>query len=407
MVPPKIGIIGASLVGMACAILLARAGFQVKVFEQRKEGGADDRGVGLALPCDLVEELKEKGLFDPDFVPLLINHRELYAYDKVADQERLLTSHSTHINAMNWGGMYQQLKKRLPSSLIHYEYKLMKVQRQQDSVRLYFNNNCAFEFDFAIFADGSQSLGRSFLFPKTQPEFAGYIAWRTSFVLKNDEEIQPLMMRQPIYGYPCGIGFAYLIPSRSKGEHAVNCLIYEKITAHHALFKNDWKKADQNIPASLLPPSYLEYYQNLVKSEFPPYARNLFLKGSPFIQSIRDTLIDSYYRNRIALVGDASTLLRPVTGSGATKGLQDALALEKQLKEVSSIDQAFTSWGNARAKAAKHLYELGKALSDFYVMDPPDWARAESEEIQRRWDSITQNVDWYITKNAPVDKMRD
>ncbi|MCX7124066.1 MAG: FAD-dependent monooxygenase [Gammaproteobacteria bacterium] len=397
---PKIAIIGASIVGMACTTLLHRAGFHVTTFEQRKAGVADDRGVGLAFPCELIDQLKQQDLIDPDFSPLIIEHRELYAYDKEKDQERLLVTQPTHISTMNWGLLYQQLKKHLPSELVNYEYKLMKIERHNTSTHLIFNNGQVLEFDYVIFTDGSQSIGRTFLFPQAQPEFAGYIAWRTAIITDDSDKIQRLLQRQPLYGYSRGIGFSYLIPSKNKNEHTINCLIYDKITDNHPLFNGKMREANKNIPSHLLPESYLEYYRNLVQTEFPPFPRDLFSRNIPFIQTIRDTLIDSYYENKIALIGDASTLLRPVTGSGATKGLQDSLELMKQLRRTGNIDQAFTAWSLTQARAAKHLFELGKSLSDFYVMDTPDWTTVTSTEIQELWNSITKNANWYITKSA-------
>ena len=58
----KIGIIGASIVGTTCAVLLCRAGFDITVFEQRAPNRMDDQGAGLVLPCELIHQLKQQNL---------------------------------------------------------------------------------------------------------------------------------------------------------------------------------------------------------------------------------------------------------------------------------------------------------------------------------------------------------
>ena len=174
----KIAIIGASIAGSVCAILLSHLGFDINVFEQRSPGAMSDRGTGIGLPQQLVHQLLERHLIDIDFPKYSINKRQFFVYERELNKERLLTEHPIAMYIIHWGYLYQQLAKRLPQALVKYNHKLTHLLQENNKNILTFNNEVVERYDLVIFADGYDSIGRQFLFPEAKPTFANYIVWR-------------------------------------------------------------------------------------------------------------------------------------------------------------------------------------------------------------------------------------
>lgn len=333
--------------------------------------------------------MKTYDLIDDDFKILMIKDRAFYQYKKHDDSNTLIFNQYLTISTINWGLLYKQLLKRTQNHTVLYGKELTDIHSHDDKIQLTFNNTEMHDFDFVIFADGVNSFGRNFLHSQKSPSFAGYIAWRGKIDLKNSPTVEALLNKQPLYLYDKGVGFFYLIPSAEENIHTLNLLIYEKITPEHPFFKNNFSPTLQD--------DYIHHYRELVNAYFPAFARDLFLMvDKPFIQPIQDLLIDTHFRNNMLLTGDASTVLQPVTVSGALKGISDAIDLYEIFKQDHSIEKNLDQWNTTKFEKANNLFTLGKRLSDFYVLSPPPWESISQEEINVLWENIVRDTNWYM-----------
>ena len=78
-------------------------------------------------------------------------------------------------------------------------------------------------------------------------------------------------------------------------------------------------------------------------------------------------------QGRLALIGDAATLSRPHTGSGATKALQDARTLETLGAEHDDWETLLAVYDADRTPAGQTLVALGRRIGHDQVEATPPW----------------------------------
>jgi len=397
----KIAIVGASIAGRAAAIMLDRLGCDVTVYDKLKPDAALlERGAGIVLPNEVVQELIQQKIIDTHFPCFNLKERPIYIYDKKNNQEKLLTIHPLSGFSTHWANLYTALQQQYPEEKVIYDANITSIEKKE-KIELTINQKQTAQFDYCIGADGYHSLIRQKLFSGLHPRFANYIAWRGVVDRVDQETTNKLLGKVLFYVYEKGHLLIYLVPKLNaenlRNEYRINWLLYEKIDSSHELFQNDLEKAKVNIMPGVMPKEYEQYLWQLAKNYFPPFAKEILLATKePFLQAIYDLMLPQYYKNNIAVVGDASTLLRPHVGSGSTKALQNALVLAKCLQEYSNIDLAFQSWSEQQSAASKKLYELGVAVGDLFVSKMPDWNKINKQQIDEIWNAVVSGKDWYM-----------
>lgn len=396
----KFAIVGASIAGCSTAIFLKRAGFDVTIYESRPKGLLDDRGAGIAMPKDLVKKLISLDVLDKNFPIINVDDRIFIAHDPYNDEERVLTVKPFRASAVHWGTLYTNLAKRMPDQQTFYDTKVVAVNRAPNNkVRLTLSNQEQVEFDYVIFADGFNSIGRQFLFPTSRPNYSGYIAWRGILFRMDDDLSQRLKNSVPFYLYEKGHLLIYAIPLKNardtEREYSINWLIYENIDVNHPLYKDNNETA--NLPANAMKPEYLDYLHHLVAQYFPQFARDIvYQTEKPFTQAIYDAYVPQYFENNIALVGDASILVRPHVGAGSTKAIEDALALNFHLGKQDNIRSAMENWSVERHRDGKDLLTLCQTLGELFVSHVPNLDKMNRGRLDHIWKDIVRGHDnWY------------
>ena len=166
---------------------------------------------------------------------------------------------------------------------------------------------------------------------------AGYVLWRGSF----DEARIPTEDRAAIdradadgvwitVPFEGGHGVMYMIPGadgRTDRLHRrVNWAVYTQQPPGL-----DFTEPTSIPPGAVTPELYAFLDQRLAESMPPEIERIMRIshREEVGIQPVYDLLPSRVARDNVLLIGDAAAVLRPHTGSGATKALQDALALEE------------------------------------------------------------------------------
>ena len=382
----KVGIIGGSIAGCAAAAALARAGCDVAVFE-RSSRGLKDRGSGIAIPGTLRTTLMENGYL-PEAFPNCELAKRHWVFPNGTRDGRTLWTQPTPAFANNWGNLWRALRGLVPDSAYHEGKKLSDFNQISDHVDVDFSDGTTDRFDLLVGADGYNSQVRDRINPGTKPEYAGYILWRGNFpeidvqdralIDKIDSEMAWLTMP-----YPGGHGVLYMIPefdgTNTPGGRRVNWAIYGRCPKTLTL------DGVESIPPGAVSEEVYAEFQKLLETHFPPSSRDLIAhsrREDISIQPIYDSVADTYVSDRLLLIGDAGTIPRPHTASGATKALEDALALEAIATEASDISELLSRYDAARCAVAKSICGIGRRIGQSQVLDTPNWGEMQPADFE-------------------------
>jgi 2-polyprenyl-6-methoxyphenol hydroxylase-like FAD-dependent oxidoreductase len=388
----RVGIIGGSIAGCAAAIALERLGCDVHVFE-RSSGVLRDRGSGIAISPTLRDELIETGYLPADYANCLATVRWWVLADGSASGRVLWTQPARGAHN-NWGVLWRSLRAGVNDTRYQDGVTLRSFDQDADGVTAVVDEVSSHRFDVLIAADGYRSAIRQQVIPGSRPQYAGYILWRGNYPesrLRNRAAIVR-GTEAGVWHYICldgGHGIVYMIPDfddrADPGHRRVNWAIYAP--APPGLDFSD----PTSIPPGEVTPDLYRHLDRLLTSAFPPDYEAV-VRASPIeevsIQPIYDELVDSYVYGRVVLIGDAATVTRPHTGSGASKALEDALCLERLGKEHGDWSDLLAAYDAERSAAGASLVRLGRRLGRDLVEQTPDWASMSAEDF----DAWTRNT---------------
>jgi len=189
--------------------------------------------------------------------------------------------------------------------------------------------------------------------------------------------------------YPGGHGVIYMIPGEENradvGHRRVNWAIYAP-TPEGFAFDQPGSIAPGEVDAQLD-----QVLEQLLDEHFPPWQASVIRHSDPSeisIQPIYDETVPSYVSGRVMLLGDAATVTRPHTGSGATKAIQAALALGRICTEHDDWNEVLAAYDAERTEAGNTVVELGRRIGQAQVVDTPNWAAMAPEDFEK-WTSAT------------------
>ena len=325
-------VIGGSLGGLLSANLLARAGWDVEVFEQASEELAG-RGAGIISHPELFQALQVIGVPLDDSYGVDIPLRG--TLDRGGAMIATLASQQVFTS---WGRLYQLLKAAFPDERYHFGHSLESLAQDASGVNAHFANGSAARGDLLVGADGIRSAVRAQLAPEAKLLYAGYVGWRG---LADENAVSPaahrdlsdklafcLPPREMMLCYPVA-GFAN---STRPGERCLNFVWYRPADEARELPRLCTDAAGKHhgtsIPPPLIDPEVVAEMRRAADELLAPQIAEIVrLARQPFFQPIFDVESPHMAFGRVALVGDAAFVARPHVGMGVTKGAGDARAL--------------------------------------------------------------------------------
>ncbi|AUG80595.1 monooxygenase [Kitasatospora sp. MMS16-BH015] len=383
--------VGGSIAGCSAALAAARTGATEVVVFERAEGRLQDRGVGLALHTDRYAELEQAGYLDATMPWARIARRPWVVRDGERWAGREIGALPFPFRSYNWGNLWQELRSRIPEGV---DYRtgvtVAGVRAEADGVSLLLPDGSREHFDLVIGADGYRSIVRAAIHPGTQAEYGGYVAWRGTLPAETLPE--PGDGPQPAFpehdaltvAFPQGHMIVYRIPGPGGVGTDVNWVFYAvPPAAAGERFVDPTTTHPRAITEDLV-----AYQQELVDAYFPPYWQEVMRRTpveNTFVQPMYDMAVERFAEGRLALLGDAASIARPNTGSGAIKAVQDAAALERALRTHESIDEALAAYSAERTPVGHATKALGRSLGRAQVTETPDWPSMDQDAIDRWW----------------------
>lgn len=396
----KVGIIGGSISGCASAIALHRAGCEVDIFE-RSSRGLMDRGSGIGVPGPLRAELMEKGYLPSGFTGCEMKPR-WWQFPDGTPQGRRIWTQPTAAFANNWGNLWQALRENVPDGDYHEGRRLTNFVETHNGVMAQFDDGIERTFDLLVGADGYHSVVRNKMHPNAQPEYAGYVLWRGNYPESRLSDAHLIDAISQEYAwltvpFPGGHGVLYMIPgfdgNITRGQRRVNWAIYNRCPKAQQL------DGVESIPPGAVTNAAFAELRTLLSERFPPAIRDLILLSQQeevSIQPIYDSIVDTYVSKSTMLIGDAGTMTRPHTASGATKALEDALALEAVAKDTDTISELLSRYDTLRCGQAKTVSEIGRRIGQAQVIETPDWGNMTSADFESWHNAILAGDNLYL-----------
>ncbi|KTD42191.1 FAD-dependent monooxygenase [Legionella parisiensis] len=383
----KIAIIGGSIAGCALALLLKNH-FPVTVFE--REPDLKSRGAGITLSIELLNTLIARNLIDPDTLAHTFTTRSFYCQaDNQPIYGKFLWKQGISMASLHWDTLFTNLRKRIPDSIYHQGVTVIDVQLHDEGPgQVILDSGETQHFDLIVFADGVQSLGRK-LISHAQPEYSGYVAWRGTLEFERIKN-KALFDAQGLY-YCYDKGHLLTYPVYHHQTNKLNWVFYEKLTL---------ADLEDLGPTSLINFSVKarEHLHQLAHKHLPEVAAQIIRDtSSPFMQKIVDVRVDRLVAQSALLLGDASAVLRPHVGNGASLAIQDALNLSQHLKKCDDFQQAITTWENDSLPKRLAMYDLSKRMADALVLHPVAWHEMNEELMSSWWEQIIRGDAWYTT----------
>ncbi|MFD5679699.1 FAD-dependent monooxygenase [Streptomyces bacillaris] len=385
----RIGVVGGSIAGCAAAVAGSRAGADVTVYE-RSGAELQDRGFGIVIPPPLHRELVGSGYLDARMETAPVATRVWLTREPGGRSTRELARHSSTVTPCNWGLLWRSLRASAGAVRYLRGLPVTSVRETADGRAVITTARGEETYDLVVGADGHASRTRQLLAPGLSPEPAGYPVWRGAIPLSalagHPRELELLRGAWVTLGFPGGHGIFYLIPGgdpcRGPGDRLLAYAIYGRPPA-------SWDADADPGP----------YVRELAREHFPAAWAEIVARGThrtTACHPVADVQVPRAARSPLLLAGDAAGVSRPHTASGAVKALQDALCLERVLREGPTVGVALERYADERTAAGAHLPELGRRMGRAQVDETPDWAAMGQGEVDAWFRGVLAGTRHYL-----------
>lgn len=368
----RVLIAGGSVGGLFAAILLARAGFAVKLFE-RSVGGLQSRGAGIVTHPELFSVLSRAGIdVDQNALGVAVPGRRVLGRDGRVVNEIALPQ-----VLMSWGRLYALLTAALPPGIFRGGASLTRFEEADGRVTATFADGEEVAGDLLVGADGLFSTVRRQVLPGVGPAYAGYVAWRGL--------VEERALSKPTRDALCD-RFAFCLPTGEQmlgypvsgadedtapGRRRYNFVWYRPAGPDELgrlLTDTGGERHELSIPPHRIRPEVIDAMRaDAERLLAPAFAEVVRETGQPFLQAILDLETPTMTPGgRVALLGDAAFVARPHVGMGVTKAAADAAALVDALDpEGGDIAGALARFDAARRPYGAAIVARARELGSY------------------------------------------
>ena len=354
----KVAVIGAGISGLFIANLFKRnEKYQVTIFERNSLIDLKE-GYGIQLSVNSIKLLNkiqfDKLQNDEKFNPDKINFYSVKNSNKICELNISdFNTENCKYTTLKRSSLIDFLKKDIEKE-IKFNHTISTIEQQDQIVKIAFENNEAYEFDYLIISDGVFSKSKNLLSKnKIQPKYDDTLAIRgiipSSSNIADKKNISLFL----------GSNFHYVIyPVSPDGDLNFIAVMKYKLSEDEqkdfSLFKDDnfIKKILEKVPQLSM-----EFFNNINDLKIYP----VFVSHNFF----------EFNNNNIHLVGDAFFAFSPSFAQGASQSIEGAYELFENIENNTKsnffrnrVDKI--KMVNNRSKLNQFAFHLSNPLTTFF-----------------------------------------
>lgn len=369
---PHFAIIGAGTAGLASAILLARAGHHVTLFEQVET--LSPVGAGLLLQPAGLAVFEHLGVLEH---ALQLGARVTGLEGQLADKRLLVNSHYHQAGSNLYGlGIHRAtlchvLTQKLAEYSSHVTWRMNhsieSIQESAHAVRLFgTHQQQKFDqyFDAVLIANGARSQLRPKAWVQVDQAYPWGAAWS---IVPECPNLNPEILHQ---FYDCSQIMMGVLPTGaipSAPQQRLSSVFWSLPTSQLDAFLKD-KSAKQQWLQQVGDrwPEVGDWLKQLLTNE----------QNQPqwLSAQYRDVVMSQFGQGRIGVIGDAAHAMSPQLGQGANMALLDAWAFSQSLQAATPHQQ--TDWPmlwqhyHQHRRSSTRFYQfLSRLLTPLYQSD--------------------------------------
>ncbi|UGQ25984.1 FAD-dependent oxidoreductase [Acinetobacter calcoaceticus] len=372
MKTPHFAIIGAGTAGLATAILLAREGNNVTIFEQVDE--LSPVGAGLLLQPAGLAVFEHLGVLNE---ALTLGAKVTGLEGQLPDKRLLVNSHYHEASTNLYGlGIHRStlchvLTQKLSQYSSHITWRMShtieRLEEYPNEIWVFgFNHNQKFDdcFDAVLIANGARSQLRPKAWVKVDQAYPWGAAWSIvpECLALNPQILHQFYDRSKIM---MGILPTGAIPSAPEQRLA-------------SVF---WSLPTAQLPTFLKDEQSKQTWLNQVSERWPDVAEwlkqilyNNQIQPKWLSAQYRDVVMTQFGQGRIGVIGDAAHAMSPQLGQGANMALLDAWAFSQSLQlaqKNQNIDWSllWQHYHQHRRSSTQFYQFLSRLLTPLYQSD--------------------------------------
>lgn len=318
---PRLAILGGGIGGLAAAAFLRRHGFEPTVYEQATR--IAEVGAGLVVAPNAARQLRHLGVLE-ELAKSAVKLETGWEFRRwqdgtVLSSENLASScerlYGEHTYTAHRADLLAAIKSQLPVEAVKLGRKCVRLEANENSVRLDFADGESAEADVVIGADGVHSIVRNTLFGASPATYSGLCAFRALV----PAERAPEFARRPAQTLWIGPGH-HLVHYPVSGGRYVNLVAF----APAGDYTTESWTATATVNEFLVEfDGWDPRLTDLIRAAGIP-GRWALLDREPLAR---------WSEGAVTLLGDAAHPMYPFFAQGAAQAIEDAAVLARCLAE--------------------------------------------------------------------------
>ncbi|EMC95131.1 hypothetical protein BAUCODRAFT_35123 [Baudoinia panamericana UAMH 10762] len=363
----NIAICGGGIAGLALAAgLKKKDNIDFHVYESVPE--YKDVGAGLALHMNAIKAMT---LIGPEV-------RQVY-FDKALDlgeEDQVMSTEVILAQGPNQGELVAELGKAkgrktvsradlldglmelVPKEKVTFGKRLDSIEENDEGVRIRFKDGSDARADCLIGADGIHSVTRSYILgpdhPATEPK--NHDGWQIYRTMVSSEYARQHINPKWTQTVPILLG--------PRGH--INCIPLNKGTRLSAGVAVRGAKFETSGKAPDLDPALYSDYSDDAQRIVKMVARDTSASWTAADHDHAPT----YFKGKVAMMGDAAHASMPFAGNGAAQALEDAAVLDylfSKVTDTAQIEAAFSAYDTTRRPRSQEVVDLARKFGRVYA----------------------------------------